>query len=77
MIKRAPVRTGRVGVGRVIEGDPTGCGDVWGITAFGALLAGLEVEETMRLANAMACRNVGHRGASGLNRFLRGEIESA
>jgi sugar/nucleoside kinase (ribokinase family) len=72
-----PVRTGRVDVEPVENGDPTGCGDVWGITAFRALIAGMDVEEAMRLANAAARSNASHRGATGLNRFLRGEIERA
>ncbi len=71
------LRTGRVDVQAVEGGDPTGCGDVWGMTVFRALLAGRDVEAAMRLANATASRNVAHRGASGLNRFLRGEIELA
>jgi hypothetical protein len=39
------------------------------------LLVGADVEEAIRLANLAAGRNVLHRGASGLNRFLRGGIE--
>ncbi len=70
-----PVRTGRVSVAPLAGGDPTGCGDVWGITAFRALLSGRTVEEAIGLANAFARRNVAHRGATGLNRFLRGELE--
>lgn len=71
------VRTGKVSVEPVSGGDPTGCGDVWGITVFRALLEGRRVEEAMRQASALARRNVSHRGASGLSRFLRGEIERA
>ncbi len=71
----SPIRTGRVSVEPLDAGDPTGCGDVWGITTFGALLVGADVEEAIRLANLAAGRNVLHRGASGLNRFLRGGIE--
>jgi sugar/nucleoside kinase (ribokinase family) len=70
-----PVRTGKVPVAPMSGGDPTGCGDVWGVTACAALLGGADVEEAVRRANAAASRNVSHRGASGLNRFLRGEIE--
>jgi sugar/nucleoside kinase (ribokinase family) len=73
----ASVRTGRVMVEPVEGGDPTGCGDVWGMTAYRALLEGDEVEQAMRRANAAASRSVTHRGATGLNRFLRGEIECA
>jgi sugar/nucleoside kinase (ribokinase family) len=69
------VRTGRVSVEPVEVGDPTGCGDVWGVTVFRSLLEGIELEEAMQRANAAASRSVAHRGASGLNRFLRGEID--
>ncbi len=70
-----PVRTGRLSVAPVAGGDPTGCGDVWGITVFRALLSGRTIEEAITLANGFARRNVAHRGATGLNRFLRGELE--
>lgn len=73
--KPAAVLTGRVAVEPVDGGDPTGCGDVWGMTVFQSLLEGIEVEEAMRRANAAASRSVVYRGASGLNRFLRGEID--
>lgn len=71
------VRTGKVTAEAVRGGDPTGCGDVWGMTVFRALLDGHEVEAAMRRANAAASRSVAHRGASGLNSFLKGEIERA
>jgi len=75
--RRSTVVTGRVSAEAVKEGDPTGCGDVWGITACRCLLADWDVESAIRMANRVAARNVSHRGASGLNRFLRGEIERA
>jgi sugar/nucleoside kinase (ribokinase family) len=68
---------GRLEVAPVAEGDSTGCGDVWGITMFRALLAGNEVEQAMSLANFAASRNVYHRGATGLNHFLKGELARA
>ncbi len=71
----APIRSGRVAVEPLAGGDPTGCGDVWGMTAFRALLSGRDVEEAIALANAFARRNVAHRGATGLGPFLRGELE--
>ncbi|MGD2217478.1 MAG: carbohydrate kinase family protein [Gemmatimonadales bacterium] len=71
----AAVRTGRVAVESVVEGDPTGCGDVWGMTVFRSLVEGIELEQAMQRANAAASRSVAHHGASGLNRFLRGEID--
>lgn len=69
------VRSGRVATedGRV-EGDPTGCGDVWGATFFSRLLAGDELESAMRTANQRAARNVLHRGARGLTDHLLGRI---
>jgi hypothetical protein len=54
--------------------DPTGCGDVFGGTLMGRLLAGDTVEEGLRFANQMAARTAAFRGASGLHRHLRGEL---
>ena len=56
------------------EGDPTGCGDVWGATCFARLLAGDDVVDAMRAANRAAARNLAHRGASGLHLHLLGRI---
>lgn len=68
-------RSGRVPVeGLPREGDPTGCGDVWGSTFFAGLLRGSGLEEAMRNANRMAARNVDHRGARGLYRHLLGRL---
>ena len=71
------VVSGRLKVEPVRDGDPTGCGDVWGMTVFRAMMTGHDVEEAMSLANSAARSNVYHRGARGLNRFLRGEMERA
>lgn len=60
--------------GGSLEGDPTGCGDVWGATLFSRLLARDSLEEAMGCANRMASRNVTHRGAHGLHHHLRGRI---
>jgi hypothetical protein len=54
--------------------DPTGCGDVFGAAAFARLLAGDPIESALRQAAALAGRNAGFRGASGLARHLRGEL---
>lgn len=54
--------------------DPTGCGDVFGATAFSRLLAGDDVGTALRHANRMAGRNAAFRGASGLADHLRGEL---
>lgn len=56
------------------DGDPTGCGDVWGSTCFVRLLAGDELEAAMTLANRMAARNVEYCGAAGLYNFLQGRV---
>ncbi|HEY8468744.1 MAG TPA: carbohydrate kinase family protein [Longimicrobiales bacterium] len=56
------------------DGDPTGCGDVWGATCFSMLLAGLSLEDAIGAANAAAARNVEHRGATGLHLFLQKRI---
>lgn len=72
----APVRSGRITCASVEEGDPTGCGDVWGITCFLGLLQGACVLDAAGRANAAAARNVRHRGATGLHRFLRGELQA-
>ena len=55
------------------EGDPTGCGDVWGMTCCTSLLGGLELEPAMQRANAFASRVAASTGASGLQRVLRSE----
>lgn len=68
-------RSGRVPVeGAAKDGDPTGCGDVWGAAVFGRLLAGDALEEAMVEANRLAGLNVAHRGARGLFRYLSGRL---
>lgn len=59
-----------------VHGDPTGCGDVWGATLFGRLLAGDELRAAVRRANHLAARNVDHRGARGLQDHLQGRVVS-
>ncbi|HEX6134962.1 MAG TPA: PfkB family carbohydrate kinase [Longimicrobiales bacterium] len=56
------------------QGDPTGCGDVWGASFFATLLAQRDLETAMRRANSAAGRNVEHRGATGLHHHLQGRI---
>jgi len=69
------VRTATVeSEGEVTSGDPTGCGDVFGSTLFARLLAGAGLETAIRDANRMARRNVSYRGATGLQRYLRGAL---
>lgn len=70
-----PIRTALVPVPRTLgEGDPTGCGDVWGATYFSRLLAGDNFGDAILAAHRAAARNVEYRGASGLANFLRGQI---
>ena len=57
-----------------IEGDPTGCGDVWGATCFCALLAGQSLEDAAHSALEAATRNVRYHGATGLFDHLRGRL---
>jgi hypothetical protein len=59
---------------RIADGDPTGCGDVWGATYYSRLLAGDRFTDAMRAAHDAAARNVEHRGATGLAHHLRGEF---
>lgn len=75
LLPPAPARTGRVPLPEPPrEGDPTGCGDVWGSTLFAALLGGCSLEEAIARAHAAAARNVSHNGATGLYAHLRGEL---
>lgn len=71
----APIRTARVPAATVPEVcDPTGCGDVFGGTLVAQLIRGVDIEAAVATANEYAARNVGYRGASGLEYHLRGEI---
>jgi sugar/nucleoside kinase (ribokinase family) len=69
-----PIRTALIPAPRIETLDPTGCGDVFGAAAFARLLAGDPLESALRHAAALAGRNAGFRGASGLTRHLRGEL---
>lgn len=53
------------------EGDPTGCGDVWGATCFVSLMRDESVAGAVQSANHAASRKLRHRGADGLHSFLR------
>ncbi|MGH7474755.1 MAG: carbohydrate kinase family protein [Longimicrobiales bacterium] len=63
-------------LGELVDGDPTGCGDVWGATAFLALLGGTDLNTAMLEANSAAALNARHRGATGLDQHLRGRIHT-
>jgi sugar/nucleoside kinase (ribokinase family) len=56
------------------DGDPTGCGDVYGATAFLRLLAGDDLDASIHAAQRAAARNFAHRGAGGLYPHLLGRI---
>src|SRR3954469_20902178 len=68
------VRTALIPAPQVDALDPTGCGDVFGAAVFARLLAGDSVEPALRHAANLAARNAAFRGASGLSRYLRGEL---
>lgn len=57
--------------------DPTGCGDVWGISCFAALLGGSAVREAVRSANRLAAVAAGEQGTAGLARALKGAARTA
>jgi len=67
-------RTALIPAPQVEALDPTGCGDVFGAAVFARLLAGDPVEPALRHAANLAARNAAFRGASGLSRYLRGEL---
>lgn len=71
-----PIQTAKISAtaSREKNGDPTGCGDVWGATYFSRLLAGETFIEAIGKAMDAAARNVDHRGATGLANHLRGEL---
>lgn len=70
-----PIETARIPAEDVVDnGDPTGCGDVFGATLVAALLAGRSVADAVRRANDAAGRNLRHRGATRLHYHLRGAI---
>ena len=69
----------RHGIARTVgstEGDPTGCGDVWGIAAFEGLLLRGPLENAVARANAVAATALGHRGATGLYEHLDAHRDS-
>jgi hypothetical protein len=72
-----PIRTALIACDVVVkspDGDPTGCGDVWGATYFSRLLVGDKLADAILAAHRAAARNLDHRGATGLANFLRGEL---
>ncbi len=77
-LSSGPVETSRIPTEVPLEeGDPTGCGDVFGATLVAGLIAGAELEPAIRTANAIAATNMQCRGAPGLRERLRGGIARA
>ncbi|MBI1967008.1 MAG: carbohydrate kinase family protein [Gemmatimonadetes bacterium] len=75
----SPVRTARILPEETArrapeEGDPTGCGDVFGATVCACLLAGVPLEDALRAGSRLAARNLTHRGATGLRDHLLGRL---
>lgn len=73
-VRTARVSTGETGAASFADGDPTGCGDVFGATAAAALVQGADVEAALQLAARRAARNVSFRGATGLRDHLLGRL---
>jgi hypothetical protein len=71
-----PIETARVPVPSPAppDGDPTGCGDVFGATLVAGLLADVPLPNALRAANEAAGRNLLHHGATRLHYHLRGAI---
>lgn len=66
-------RTGRAAPPRrVADGDPTGCGDVWGMACFAALLEGADPASAVARGNDLASRNARRTGGLGLLRTCDG-----
>lgn len=74
-----PIRTARIAAvaQAPLDGDPTGCGDVFGAVSCAQLLQGAPLEAALREGNRLAARNVTHRGASGLRDHLLGRLAPA
>jgi sugar/nucleoside kinase (ribokinase family) len=60
-----------------LQGDPTGCGDVWGGAFFASLLGGAELGTAAARAHRAATRKLLRSGASGIYEELRAELGSA
>jgi pfkB family carbohydrate kinase len=60
-----------------LDGDPTGCGDVFGGAVTACLLkGGVSLEEALRAGTRLAGRNLSYRGASGLRDHLLGRLST-
>lgn len=74
----APVVRGTV-QGDIVAGmvDPTGCGDVWGATAFARMLMGSELQAALGAANRAAAISAAGRGTRDLANRLRSDSDGA
>lgn len=60
-LQSAPVTTGEIPTeAGELDGDPTGCGDVWGATCCAVLLAGATVHDAVTRAHAAAAARIRH-----------------
>ena len=59
-----------------LEGDPTGCGDVFGGAVAAGLVNGVSLEDALREGTRLAGRNLAHRGATGLRDHLLGRLST-
>ncbi len=66
------MRTAQMASLPVAVDDPTGCGDVFGATAWARLLAGDDLTTALTAATRAAARNATFRGATHLADLLRG-----
>jgi len=73
-----PVRTARIPPDDSAprDGDPTGCGDVFGGAVAAGLLNGASLEDALREGTRLAGRNLAHRGAAGLRDHLLGRLST-
>jgi sugar/nucleoside kinase (ribokinase family) len=73
-----PVRTARIPPDDAapLEGDPTGCGDVFGGAVAASLVGGASLEDALREGTRLAGRNLAHRGATGLRDHLLGRLSA-
>jgi sugar/nucleoside kinase (ribokinase family) len=73
-----PIRTARIPPDDAapLEGDPTGCGDVFGGAVAAGLVNGVSLEDALREGTRLAGRNLAHRGATGLRDHLLGRLST-
>lgn len=74
----SPIRTARIAPAEAValEGDPTGCGDVFGGAVAASLVSGASLENALREGTRLAGRNLAHRGATGLRDHLLGRLST-